>query len=505
MGARVFYHRPLTILTLTLAFLCRGLTLAGEFDCAFGPLELIESGGPGPEPLHPLAVPTAGEGNLARDPFAIAFGTQGTGFSTNLHHLSDGHYGHPWSWQISGVGSVTELSYAGIYFLRDPQTIEEIAIGRDNLDEVSTDVLGDFCIEWTTDEFNPASDSSVAKADWQALGSIPTSVKRQRYLLTDAITVRAIRFVGEVGNIIDEIELGTLEVERPDELYPLLELVEVGGPVFPVLADNVPTAEEGNIALGIDSLPISSGPIPNSENSKLNDGLYGADNAWVSNKRGTATLETYFGIYFSSGLHKIEGVALGRDNLGGESGNVLGEHFVQFTEESFNAFSDFGVASVTWQPLGRIPAASMRRFYEFDEPVVARAIRILTTGNPLGVGGNAIDELEVYGEDFEPIPPRPQFRRGDVDANGSVNVVDPRNNLVFQFLGSFRPPCLDAADTNDSGSVDVSDPLASLAFQFNGSPTIPAPGPMVCGPDLTLDVNQQGQDLGCTSFPPCNQ
>ena len=50
------------------------------------------------------------------------------------------------------------------------------------------------------------------------------------------------------------------------------------------------------------------------------------------------------------------------------------------------------------------------------------------------------------------------FRRGDVDTSGTVDVSDPLNSLSFQFLGTFEPPCLDAADSDDSGVIDVSDP-----------------------------------------------
>jgi hypothetical protein len=93
------------------------------------------------------------------------------------------------------------------------------------------------------------------------------------------------------------------------------------------------------------------------------------------------------------------------------------------------------------------------------------------------------------------------FRRGDVDGNGKLDTSDPINNLVFQFQGSFVPPCVDAADTDDSGRVDISDPLQSLTFQFLGLFEIPLPGPSICGEDPTPDVGGVDGDLGCEAAP----
>jgi hypothetical protein len=90
-----------------------------------------------------------------------------------------------------------------------------------------------------------------------------------------------------------------------------------------------------------------------------------------------------------------------------------------------------------------------------------------------------------------------QFRRGDVDGNGFLNTADAVNSLIFQFVGTFEPTCLDALDTDDDGRIDIADPLANLFFQFRGAPNIPAPGPFACGFDLTEDSGAPGDDLGC--------
>src|SRR5262245_32489999 len=89
------------------------------------------------------------------------------------------------------------------------------------------------------------------------------------------------------------------------------------------------------------------------------------------------------------------------------------------------------------------------------------------------------------------------FRRGDLDANGKVEITDAVNLLLFLFLGGGTPSCLEAADFDDSGEKpDISDAVNILQFLFLGGAAPPAPGPFTCGPDPTKDA------LGCAM--PCN-
>jgi hypothetical protein len=98
------------------------------------------------------------------------------------------------------------------------------------------------------------------------------------------------------------------------------------------------------------------------------------------------------------------------------------------------------------------------------------------------------------------------FRRGDVDANGVVEITDPINNLTYQFLGGFQPTCLDACDDDDSGAIDISDPIFSLTGLFLGGLPQPDPGPVFCGLDFTEDSLEPpvNGDLGCASYAPAN-
>jgi hypothetical protein len=83
----------------------------------------------------------------------------------------------------------------------------------------------------------------------------------------------------------------------------------------------------------------------------------------------------------------------------------------------------------------------------------------------------------------------PEFRRGDSNADGAVNISDPIATLFSLFSGAEDLPCLDAADANDSGMVDISDALATLGYLFGGSsgePPLTAHG--ACTGDPTPDA-----------------
>ncbi len=80
------------------------------------------------------------------------------------------------------------------------------------------------------------------------------------------------------------------------------------------------------------------------------------------------------------------------------------------------------------------------------------------------------------------------FRRGDANASGSLDVSDAIRLLGTLFgIAAGSPLCLlcaDAADTNDDGQLNITDPIFLLQFLFLGGPSPPAPFPE-CGPDPT--------------------
>jgi hypothetical protein len=90
------------------------------------------------------------------------------------------------------------------------------------------------------------------------------------------------------------------------------------------------------------------------------------------------------------------------------------------------------------------------------------------------------------------------FRRGDADASGRLEITDAIAVLGFLFLGGREPACLDAADADDSGTLEITDPLRILVHLFLGGRS-PQPPFEACGGDPTPD------GLGCDRFPACPQ
>ena len=89
-----------------------------------------------------------------------------------------------------------------------------------------------------------------------------------------------------------------------------------------------------------------------------------------------------------------------------------------------------------------------------------------------------------------------EFRRGDANADGALNISDPVFTLAFLFRAGDLPSCGDAADANDDGNLNLSDAITTLAFLFQQGPALPAPGP-ACGSDPTPDL------LSCKTFGGC--
>ncbi|MFN0058674.1 MAG: dockerin type I domain-containing protein [Planctomycetota bacterium] len=96
-------------------------------------------------------------------------------------------------------------------------------------------------------------------------------------------------------------------------------------------------------------------------------------------------------------------------------------------------------------------------------------------------------------------PTGPNFRRGDVNRDGSMNIADAVSLLSSLFVpGSPAPSCAKSADANDDGSNNIADAITILSALFvPGSPPPPAPGPITCGTDPTADA------LTCVTTAPC--
>jgi PKD repeat protein len=91
-----------------------------------------------------------------------------------------------------------------------------------------------------------------------------------------------------------------------------------------------------------------------------------------------------------------------------------------------------------------------------------------------------------------------EFRRGDADGNGMLELTDGVFVLNFLFLGGPAPTCLEAADADDNGDLELTDGVYDLNYLFLGGPEPRAPGSMACGPDPEGSL-----DSGCEDYPSC--
>ena len=62
----------------------------------------------------------------------------------------------------------------------------------------------------------------------------------------------------------------------------------------------------------------------------------------------------------------------------------------------------------------------------------------------------------------------PEFRRGDADSSGALEITDPIRVLSELFILGPPPPesCMDARDSNDDGVLNIADPIYTLGFLF---------------------------------------
>jgi hypothetical protein len=100
-----------------------------------------------------------------------------------------------------------------------------------------------------------------------------------------------------------------------------------------------------------------------------------------------------------------------------------------------------------------------------------------------------------YARESISTKPGAPFRRGDVNADGSLNIADAIALLDQLFLARPAGPCAKAGDANDDARLNLTDAVWILLHLHEGA-SLPEPL-AACGVDPTAD------DLGCESFAPC--
>jgi hypothetical protein len=94
-----------------------------------------------------------------------------------------------------------------------------------------------------------------------------------------------------------------------------------------------------------------------------------------------------------------------------------------------------------------------------------------------------------------------EFRRGDVDGSGAVNIGDVHPLMAWLFFGESAPTCWDTADADADGAIDLSDVYHILDWLLKGT-EIPAPGPLVCGTGTGASIGCNAYDCGARVTPP---
>ena len=105
-------------------------------------------------------------------------------------------------------------------------------------------------------------------------------------------------------------------------------------------------------------------------------------------------------------------------------------------------------------------------------------------------GGNRTENADQY---FRQV----QFRRGDFNIDGNVDVSDALGIFNYLFLGGAGTPCENAADSNKDVSIDLTDGVHILGYLFMGGAPPASPGPVECG------VETSASSLPCESYALC--
>jgi hypothetical protein len=111
------------------------------------------------------------------------------------------------------------------------------------------------------------------------------------------------------------------------------------------------------------------------------------------------------------------------------------------------------------------------------------------------MGNTAFEPLRgrlCFEASSHPVP----FRRGDANADGSLDIADAVFTLLHLFISGQEPSCLKAADHDNNGEVEITDAVGILGFLFKGEAAPPAPFPD-CGWDPDID------ELTCESYSGC--
>ncbi len=143
---------------------------------------------------------------------------------------------------------------------------------------------------------------------------------------------------------------------------------------------------------------------------------------------------------------------------------------------------------------------------DFDTTTIGGILR----GGPCCLFNGQIDDVQIYNYDLsaaevraivEGMPPEQQFKRGDANNDGGVNIADMIYMLNRLFGDGAAPTCLEAAELNGDNAFNIADAIFGLNRLFGDGPP-PIDGAGAEGIDCGADPNPD-QSLGCLEYTQC--
>ncbi|HLU48050.1 MAG TPA: hypothetical protein VK116_08190, partial [Planctomycetota bacterium] len=177
--------------------------------------------------------------------------------------------------------------------------------------------------------------------------------------------------------------------------------------------------------------------------------------------------------------------------------------------EAFDVNDARLVVGVSRAPEGGVHAVLWEgtKIYDLNDLIVAKdpSVREVSVARAINEAGEIAVEVVLEGDNEEfaifkrrigLLVPVKEFRRGDANDDGNIDIADAVRTLTWLFAGAEEPGCRAAANTNGDGNVDIADPIHLLAYLFAGGPA-PEPPHSECGPpSLPADVS-----IGCRTSP----
>ncbi len=199
---------------------------------------------------------------------------------------------------------------------------------------------------------------------------------------------------------------------NPSEGYTITKNGTDGAFFNQTVPNNLALAANGAVAISSGDLGPQL-PVPYHITANINDGFYGNNASWIGGEGNAAPW--YAGVLFP-GMVEITSIAFGRDNgdLTGENYQLTdrcdGTYNLQYTTDG--GASWFSIGSLTYDQSsgsdtapGGLFTSYLRNEYlvgaSYLGAILANGLRVEVPST--GMGGNAIDELEVYGS-VVPVP-----------------------------------------------------------------------------------------------------